>query len=160
MSAKISAAIALGLAVFFILYSIPFSAARGETETLLSSKYINKKYLMLLFVFPYPWPEFVDLTLSDNGTFSLKSDFYDVPSLGTYNKNSFVVRGTGTSVKYFDLDYDEEVQVAYEFVGLPLGFRNFFMLGTGLRNIHFHSDNHTISENFVFEGPGFKNNAY
>ncbi len=117
---------------------------------------INKTYLMLLFVMPYPWPEVVDLHLTDNGTFSLKSDFFYEPSVGKYNKNSFILSGNGISAKYFDKDYDQEVQVSYAFRALSIGFQSFFLLGTGQRNIQFHSDNTTADENFIFQGPGFQ----
>lgn len=115
----------------------------------------NKDYLMLLIAFPYPWPEFVQLHLSDNGTFSLKSDFYAEPARGTYEKQSFLVRGRGTTATFFDPDYDEEITLSYDFVTLSMGLRNFFLLGTGLRLIRYFSDNQTTSENFILQGPGF-----
>ncbi len=125
-----------------------------------TKKLMNKNYLMLLIAFPYPWPEFVELTLSDNGTFSLKSDFYKEPARGTYESSALVLKGTGTSVQFFDPDYDELVSLTYDFVALPIGFRGFFMLGAGLRNIKYYSDNQTTSENFIFEGPGFQRTLF
>jgi hypothetical protein len=139
----------------WLLFALSATCGPGRTAGAAQASYFNKHYFMLLIAFPYPWPEFVDLQLADNGSFSLKSDFFREPARGTYQKNAALLKGTGQSVRFFDTDYDVVISLAYDFVGMPLGFRNFFMLGTGMRTIRFYSDNNTISENFIFQGPGF-----
>jgi hypothetical protein len=126
-----------------------------RTAVAAQTAFFSKQYFMLLIAFPYPWPEFVNLQLADNGTFALKSDFFLEPARGTYQRSAALLKGTGESVRFFDPDYDMVVSLAYDFVGIPLGLRNFFMLGTGLRTIRYFSDNNTTMENFIFQGPGF-----
>jgi hypothetical protein len=119
-----------------------------------TNRYIEKDYYTILVSLTLLLPELVEFNFSDNGTFLLTSDLWDEPAQGTYEKGLCFLRGTATSKKFFDTDFDEEIQMSYNFFGIPLGLRDFFLFGVGLRHITFFSDNATSREYFIFEGPG------
>ena len=113
---------------------------------------INNEYYILLFGFVFFLPEIVELDLADNGTFSLSSDLFDEPAQGTYQNNILLLRGEGTTGTFFDVDFEEEVEISYNFTSLPIGLRGFFMLGVGSRKFVFE-DGVEVQEPFIFEGP-------
>jgi len=139
-----------------ILFYSSVQAAALKPEVFKPKKYLEKEFFMLLLnVGPPFWGmvEFVELFLADDGSFHLNSDLWDAPAEGIYEKNVLVLKAKGTTDRYND-EYLGEIKMSYNFVGLPLGFRAFFMLGIGIRQLTF-DDNSTISVPFIFEGPGF-----
>ncbi len=137
-----------------ILFSSPLCGAERSERRMQAKRYIEKEYYTILVSLTLLLPELVEFSFSDNGTFSLTSDLWDAPAQGTYEKGLCFIRGAASSKKFFDTDFDEEIQMNYDFFGIPLGLRDFFLFGVGLRRITFFSDNATSREYFIFEGPG------
>jgi len=136
-----------------ILFS-SYSHAAGFNNNLYESESYVDKYFIVLLGFVFFLPEIVELDLPDNGTFSLSSDLWDEPAKGTYEKNSLLLKGEGRTGKFFDVDFEEEIEISYDFVGLPIGLRGVFMMGIGSRDLIFE-DGLEIPEPFIFEGFGF-----
>jgi hypothetical protein len=65
------------------------------------------------------------------------------------------VKGNGTTGIFFDPDFEEEIEIEYRFIGMPLGLRDVFILGIGSREFTFFEDDFKVPENFIFVGPGF-----
>jgi hypothetical protein len=135
-----------------VSFSILFSSSSHAAG--LNPDSYKAKYYVILFGFVFFLPEIVELDFSDNGTFSLSSDLWDEPAEGTYEKNSLLLKGEGTTGKFFDVDFEEEIEISYDFVGLPIGLRGVFMMGIGSRDLIFE-DGLEIPEPFIFEGFGF-----
>lgn len=115
---------------------------------------MDKDYFLILFGFKWLLSEVVTLNFNDNGTFSLSSDLYDMPAQGSYNKNILLVKGEGTTGKFYDVDFAEEIQIDYSLVGLPIGLTGFYMMGIGKRDFTFYSDGFSVTETIIFSGPG------
>ncbi len=133
----------------------PLHAAGVRTNTLKNKTAVDKNYFLLLFGFKWRLPEVVNLDFNDNGTFALKSDLYDAPAQGSYNKGLILIKGEGGTGKFFDIDFQEEISIDYTLVGMPIGFQGFYIMGIGRRNFTFSSDGFTVNETFIFQGPGY-----
>ena len=136
------------------VFSSSVQASSLRAGLLKAQDYIDKEYYVLLLGFRFFLPEIVELDLSDNGSFSLKSDLWDEAAEGTYENNILLVKGSGTTGNFYDVDFEEYIVMDYTFTGLPVGFQDFFILGTGTRDIILE-DGSVIFEPFIFEGPGF-----
>jgi hypothetical protein len=99
-------------------------------------------------------PELCGIAFSDNGTFTLTSDLWDMPVIGSYEKNSFLITGKGNTSIFYDEDWEELMTIEYSFRAIVIGLREFFILGKGLREFTFQQDNGTKSENVIFIGLG------
>jgi hypothetical protein len=115
----------------------------------------ERTYFLYLFGFVFFLPEIVELDFGEDGTFSLSSDLWVEPTQGTYEENIFIVKGNGTTGIFFDPDFEEEIEIEYRFIGMPLGLRDVFILGIGSREFTFFEDDFKVPENFIFVGPGF-----
>jgi hypothetical protein len=144
------------ICILFFIFEYGSSACTAGTHALLvtNKATIDKEYYLILFGFKFLLSEIVNLNFSDNGTFSLSSDLYDMPAQGSYDRNIVLVKGQGTTGKFYDVDFAEEINIDYTLVGLPLGFRGFYMLGIGKRTFTFYSDGFNVTETFIFSGPG------
>jgi hypothetical protein len=143
------------ISLIILFYSSAQSSAL-KPDVFKPKKYLDKEFFILLLNVGPPFPgmvEFVELFLSDDGSFHLNSDFWAAPAEGIYEKNILVLKAEGTTDRYIE-EYLGEIKLSYNFVGLPLGFQAFFMLGIGTRQLTF-GDNSTISAPFMFWGPGF-----
>ena len=133
------------------LYSSVCASARAVP---VAQTGIEKQYITVLLSLTLLIPEIAELDFSDNGTVSLVSDLWDATAVGTYNRRLFTLNAQLETQKFFDTDFDEEIQMSYDFTALPVGLRGFFMLGVGIRHITFFSDNKVTTEYFFIEGPG------
>ena len=152
---KNKTAFSIIVSIIIILFLYLPSAHASDRTPLNTFSTINKEYYVVLFGFVFFLPEIVELDFSDNGTFSLTSDLWDEPANGTYDKNTFLIKGAGTTGIFYDLDFEEMIEIQYSFSGLPIGLRDFYVIGTGTRKFTFLKESKTVSENFIFTGPGF-----
>jgi len=132
----------------------PLHAAGTRTDTFKNKASVDKNYFLLLFGFKFLLPEVVTLDFNDNGTFALKSDLYDAPAQGSYDKGLILIKGEGATGKFFDVDFQEEISIDYTLVGMPIGFQGFYIMGIGKRDFTFYSDGFNVTETFIFQGPG------
>jgi len=119
----------------------------------------NKEYFVLLVNLApaiFFMTELVELNFADNGTFHLKSDLFDQPALGTYQRDFLRVRAEGKTVRFIDETLGD-MEMSFFFSGLPLGFSGFFINGVGTRDFTFYEDNATrvFTSAFIYFGPGF-----
>lgn len=158
MTTRISRFILSCFITFFIISPSFTHAGDPPLDSNLYQTYVEKEYL-LFFYYVDLWAggfEFVDLELSDNGSFSLSSDLFNEPAHGTYERNLFSLKGRGKTARFVD-DILGDMEMIYEFVGIPIGFQAFFMLGVGSREYRFYeeSGHKFFSSTFVFGGEGF-----
>lgn len=131
-----------------------FSRNRFKAQAL-----FNKEYFVLLINLSpaiFLMTEIVELNFADNGTFSLKSDLFDQPALGTYQRDFLRVRAEGKTVRFIDETLGD-MEMSFILSGLPLGFSGFFINGIGTRDFTFYEDNATtvFTSSFIYFGPGF-----
>lgn len=144
---------------FLILLFSSSHTASLTPDKYQTKAYINKEYFIILVnlnINIFLMTEIVELNFSNDGTFSLKSDLFDEPAYGTYEKNFLLIKGEGETVRFIDETLGE-MEMSYDFVGLPIGFQSFFILGNGSRDFTFIEDNETeiFTSQFIFMGPGF-----
>ncbi len=154
MTASKNTVILACIVCFCLLFSFHGQAAGFNSEYLSTQDNIDKDYYIVLIGFVFFLPEIVELHFSDNGTFSLKSDLWDQAAVGTYENNILLLKGNGTTGNFYDVDFDEYIEMNYNFTSHPLGLRDFFMMGIGSREITLENGD-PILEPFIFEGPGF-----
>lgn len=145
----------LGLVIFLIFTcsllatnAFPFSLPEKRIQQ------SEKQYFLILFGFVFFLPEIIELHLEPDGTFSLQSDLWVEPAQGTYEENIFLLQGSGTTGNFFDPDFEEDIEIQYQFLGLLLGLQDLALLGIGTRDFTFE-DGLTVPENFIFTGLGF-----
>jgi hypothetical protein len=131
-----------------------------DTSSVYSLKVVaqptDREYLVFLLGNVFFLTEVVDLAFNSDSTFSLKSDLFVQPAQGTYQQNNKVaIKGEGTTGRFFDLDFHEDIEIQYTFTAFSLGLRGFFMLGGGTRKFIFFVDGHAVSEKFFFLGTGY-----
>jgi hypothetical protein len=150
---KLTSYSASAILIFLILF---LSSVYASDQTLKKNlKTLGDEYFLLLFTTIYVPPEIVEVEFFDNGTFTLTSDYWDGTVTGTYGKNRFFLNGKGSTGIYYDMKFEELVEISYAFTSLPLiNLRRFFMLGTGARKFTFPQSDNTLSESFFFLGPG------
>jgi len=142
------------LAALLMLYATAAHASGAYASLYKYKASVDKDYFLILLGFRFLLPEVVNLAFNDNNTFSLASDLYDVSARGTYDKNILLIKGSGSTETFYDVDFKEEVKIDYTLVCLPIGFRGFYMMGIGQRDYTFISDGFNITEGFIFQGPG------
>ncbi|MCX5895139.1 MAG: hypothetical protein NTZ51_04815 [Proteobacteria bacterium] len=66
-----------------------------------------------------------------------------------------MLKAEGTTGKFYDTDFKEDIEIQYQFNAHPLGLRDFFVTARGSRKFIFYKDGHSVSEKFIFFGSGF-----
>jgi len=156
-----------GITKSILIYTVGFcmicsasAYAAGAASGLYKAKgSTDRNYFLILFGFRFLLPEVVNLDFNDNGTFSLSSDLFDMPAEGSYNKNLLMVKGQGSTGKFYDIDFEEDIRIDYTIVGLPIGLQGFYLMGVGKRDFTFYADDFSITETFIFQGPGLKSST-
>jgi hypothetical protein len=143
-----------GVLALVVLCAAPLHAAGSRAALFKNKAVVDKNYFLLLFGFKFLLPEVVNLDFNDNGTFALNSDLYDAPARGSYDKGLILIRGEGATGRFYDVDFQEEISIDYSLVGMPIGFQGFYIMGIGKRDFTFYSDGFSVSETFIFQGPG------
>lgn len=146
------------LLCLFITVLFPLCAHSSNTRLKKQTRaqVFDREYFVFLFGNVFFLLEIVDLTFSSDGTFSLSSDLFNQPAQGTYNQeNAFVLKAEGTTGKFYDTDFKEDIEIQYQFNAHPLGLRDFFVTARGSRKFIFYKDGHSVSEKFIFFGSGF-----
>jgi hypothetical protein len=145
--------------VCFFIFSDTVLLAREVyhvTNSKVSAQQAESEYLVFLLGNAFFLPEFVDITFNSDFSVSLKSDLFVQPAQGTYlQDNKFTIKAEATTGKFFDPDFQEDIEIQYAFTCVPLGLRGFFMIGGGSRTFIFFVDGHSVPERFFFFGTGF-----
>jgi hypothetical protein len=144
------------MAAFF---SILLSAATAlpASRVQLAPPALDREYIAFLLGTVFFLPEVIDLTLAEDNSFSLKSDLFIQPATGTYHQeNIFLLHAQGTTGKFFDPDFQEEIEIQYDFRVRPMGFSNRLVVGSGTRTFIFSKDGTPPTpERFIYCGSGF-----
>jgi hypothetical protein len=88
--------------------------------------------------------------LNDDLTFLLELDLYvGHPFVGTYEQvNKVAIQASGTTGRYYDDVFEEDVSIDCTFTAYLLGFRGLLMVGNGLRTFTFFDGDKPISDVF------------
>jgi len=118
---------------------------------------LDREYIAFLLGTVFLLPEVIDLTLASDNTFSLRSDLFIQPASGTYyQENFFLLHAQGTTGKFFDPDFQEEIEIQYDFRVRPMGFSSRLVVGSGTRIFIFSKDGTPPTpERFIYCGSGF-----
>ena len=149
--------LALCIAVLFIIIISPrhndFFAASAQV----APPALDREYIAFLLGTVFFLPEVIDLTLLSDNTFSVRSDLFIQPATGTYHQeNFFLLHAQGTTGKFFDPDFQEDIEIQYDFRVRPMGFRNRLVAGSGTRTFIFTKDGTPPTpERFIYCGSGF-----
>ena len=123
-------------AVFFIIIILPHHNAYPASAVQVAPPSLDREYIAFLLGTVFFLPEVIDLTLLSDNTFSIRSDLFIQPATGTYHReNFFLLHAQGTTGKFFDPDFQEDIEIQYDFRIRPMGFRNRLAAGSGDRGI-------------------------
>lgn len=140
--------------IVFVSVLTLFASVRANAQPVSDAQVgFERQYITVLVSLTLLIPEIAELNFSDNGTVFLVSDLWDASAQGTYDRRLFALNAQVETEKFFDAEFDEEIQMSYDFRALPVGLRGFFMLGVGIRHITFFSDDKVTTEYFIFWGP-------
>jgi hypothetical protein len=143
-------------AVFFIII-LPHHNAYPASAVQVAPPVLDREYIAFLLGTVFFLPEVIDLTLLSDNTFSIRSDLFIQPATGTYHQeNFFLLHAQGTTGKFFDPDFQEDIEIQYDFRVRPMGFRNRLVAGSGTRTFIFTKDGTPPTpERFIYCGSGF-----
>jgi hypothetical protein len=148
--------IVLCVAVFFIII-LPRHNDCFAASVQVAPPALDREYIAFLLGTVFFLPEVIDLTLLSDNTFSIKSDLFLQPATGTYHQqNFFLLHAQGTTGKFFDPDFQEDIEIQYDFRIRPMGFGNRLVAGSGTRIFVFSKDGTPPTpERFIYCGTGF-----
>jgi hypothetical protein len=148
--------LALCAAIFFVVILNPIDACAAASVQVAPTS-LDKEYIAFLLGTVFFLPEVIDLTLLSDNTFSIRSDLFIQPAEGTYHQeNFFLLHAQGTTGKFFDPDFQEDIEIQYDFRVRPMGFRNNLVAGSGTRTFIFSKDGTPPTpERFIYCGSGF-----
>jgi len=148
--------LSLSIAVFFVII-LPHHNAYPASSVQVAPPALDREYIAFLLGAVFFLPEVIDLALLSDNTFSLRSDLWIQPATGTYNQeNFFLLHAQGTTGNFFDPDFQEDIEIQYDFRIRPMGFRNRLVAGSGTRTFIFSKDGTPPTpERFIYYGTGF-----
>jgi hypothetical protein len=143
-------------AVFFIILLPPHNSCTAASVQV-APPALDREYIAFLLGTVFFLPEVIDLTLLSDNTFSIRSDLFIQPATGTYHQeNFFLLHAQGTTGKFFDPDFQEDIEIQYDFRVRPMGFRSNLVAGSGTRTFIFSKDGTPPTpERFIYCGSGF-----
>jgi hypothetical protein len=148
--------ITVSMVAFFAILVLNHNAY-ASSRVQVAPPSLDREYIAFLLGTVFLLTEVIDLTLASDNTFSLGSDLFIQPATGTYHQeNFFLLHALGTTGKFFDPDFQEEIEIQYDFRIRPMGFSNRLVVGSGVRTFIF-SKNGTppTEERFIYCGSGF-----
>ncbi len=141
--------------VVLLVTSFSFSFGSDDfLERILKNS--KKNYHIFLMGMKLRMPEIDKLEFADNGTFTLISDLWDVPVLGTYEKRAKRIKGSGETGMFYDEDWKEIMEISCSFKGFGIGLRSSFIIGSGVRQFAYPETSTSSSESIIFMGLAFR----